>query len=421
MNRRHLVILGHGAAALKAAAAIGRQAREAPLTLVAEEPFPAYSRMLLPYYVSGRIEETGLFLRDKRFYQEMGIRLVEGRAARCLLPQQQRVGLADGSWIGYDQLLIATGAVPYRPLVPGIDGDNISALWSLEDARRIRAAQHKAGHIVILGAGLVGLQALAALFTAGRKITIVEMADGVLPRMLDAPAAGMVAAELRRRGVALFTGTTIVETSPSPHGKRKVRLGSGEEMECDWLLLAAGAGPNVDFLHGSGLKIGRGILVDSQMRTSIPHIYAAGDVAETRDLLTGESVVPGIWPVALEQGEVAGLNMAGANRESAGSLNLNILEVPGLVVASIGLTAPDSGMESLVFRDDSRRLYRRLILKGGRLVGAVLVGRIADVGILRNLVQRRADVAAGLASVARGALGLADLLLPLVGKKPLFP
>lgn len=420
MKRRHLVILGNGAAAVKAAEAIRRGDRQAPLTLVAQELFPAYSRALLSYYVSGKIEEAGLYLRSGRFYDALGIRWLPGRAALSLDPQQQQVSLSDGSRIGYDELLIATGALPLRPALGGGDGQALFTFWSLEDARRLRVARQKARHMVVLGAGLVGLQGLSALFGDGREITLVEMAGQVLPRVLDAPAAGLVEAELRRCGVSLFLRTTIEETFPLASGKRKVRLASGQEMECDLLLVAVGARPNTEFLQGSGLEMDRGILVDSRMRTSIPHIFAAGDVAETRDYLTGQRVVPGLWPVAVEQGEIAGVNMAGGDRESPGSLSMNILEVLGLAVAAIGLTAPDGPIESLTFSDDSRKLYRRLILKEGRVVGAVLVGRVADGGIIKNLILQRREAGTSLATLARGPLSLADLLLPLAAKKTIL-
>lgn len=411
--KKHRVFIGNGAAALSAVKALRRLDPYCPITFVSPEPIPAYSRTLLPYYVSGKIEASGLFICDYQFYESLNIRVLWGKKALYLNPKENRIGLSDGSELGYDELLIASGALPIMP--PGISGEDVFTFWTLEDATKIKEAKEKAKDILIIGAGMIGLQALNSIFSKERRITLVARGDHISRRVIDPDGATLVEEEIRRNGVALITRATAAQITPLPNGRKRVLLTNGQEIECDLIISTVGARPNMDFVQGSGIQTDRGILVDPQMRTNIPNIFAAGDVAETKDYLTGERVVPGLWPVAIEQGSIAGCNMGGKEIGSTGSLRLNIFDVLGLTLASIGIITP--GLEGIVFRDEGRGLFRKIFLKDGRIVGAVFIGRTRDVGIIRSLIYNKWGIGRWLDTIERGTLSLADLLLPLIGRR----
>jgi NAD(P)H-nitrite reductase large subunit len=396
MPRRH-VIVGGGTAGHHAILTIrqeehGREPSE--ITLVsAERP---YSRMVLPYYLGRTIAESHVYTATPARLAQLGVRALIGRRAVGLDPKAGTLALDDGSVVEYDDLLIATGSAPVRPPVPGAEGPGIHSFWTLEQARGVVAEIRPGSRVVMVGAGFIAFTILNPILDLGARLTIVEIAPQILPRMVDRAGAAVVEAWLRRHGVEVRTGATL-QAVEQVGDRRRLRMADGADLEADLVIMATGIRPNLEWLHGSGIRVNRGVVVDDRLRTSVPTVYAAGDVAEGRDLVTGQPDIHAIEPTAMEHGRVAGANMAGREVTYRGSLLVNIVDVRHLEVASFGRW-DDPEAEVTVASRPERHAYRKLLWRGDRLTGAMLVGLAEDiwttndVGMLKGLVQTGAHL-----------------------------
>jgi NAD(P)H-nitrite reductase large subunit len=391
MPRRH-VIVGGGTAGHNAITAIRQlEPRDEPsdITLVsAERP---YSRMVLPYYLGRTIAESHVFTATPGRLAQLGVKPLLGRRAGGLDPRAGKLTLDDDTVVEYDDLLIATGSSPVRPPIPGADGAGVHSFWTLEQARRVVAEIRPGSHVVMVGAGFIAFTILNAILSLGARLTIVEIAPQILPRMIDRDGAGIVEAWLRQHGVEVRTGATI-KSVEQVGGRRRLRLEAGGDLDTDVVIMATGIRPNLEWLRGSGIPVNRGVLVDEHLRSSVATVYAAGDVAEGRDLVTGHPDVHAIEPTAMEHGRVVGANMAGRAVAYRGSLLMNIVEVCHLDVASFGRW-DDAQAEIFAAVHPDRPAYRKLLWHGDRLTGAMILGRAEDVwttndvGMLKGLVQ----------------------------------
>lgn len=414
MNKRYLII-GCGAAGWSAVQAIRAHDRHGAITLVSDEAAPPYSRMLLSYWLQGKAGEELMYPFPAGYFEELEVETLYGQPATTVDPQRQMVTLANGRELQYDELLIATGASPWRPPIAGLDLPGVFNLWAMEDVRGILATIRPEGKAVIIGAGFIGMQAVDALFARGMRCTVVELLPQVLPRILDAEGARLVEAALTERGVRVFTASQVAEIQPA--GERKeVVLQDGRSLPADLIITAAGVRPNVGLARTAGLQTATGILVDERMRASVPHVYAAGDVAEGGDFSTGGRAVHAIWPTAVDQGRVAGLNMAGVQATYPGSLSMNTLEVLGLPMASVGMFAGEE-LEVQEHREPSRGVYRKLAFRDGRLAGAILVGDLKDVGLLQAMIRQQTDLMRWKGSLAWARLNLGKALLSYGGAR----
>ncbi len=389
MATRH-VIVGGGTAGLNAIRTIRASDRGASEIVLVSAERP-YSRMVLPYYLGRGIAEAHVFTATPAHLAQLQVQAHLGRRAATLDTAANRLTLDDGTSIEYDDLLIATGSSAVKAPVPGADSPGVHSFWTLEQARGVVAAIREGSHVVLVGAGFIAFTLLNALLALKAKLTIVEIAPQILPRMIDQPGAQMVEAWLRRHGVAIRTGATLTAIEDA-HGQKHLRFRQGEDLLADVVLMATGIRPNLEWLQGSGLRVNRGILVDEHLRSNVGNVYAAGDVAEGRDLVTGAPAVHAIEPTAMEHGRVAGANMAGRDLVYRGSLLLNIVEVCHLDIASFGAW-DDPTAEAVAAARPDRWAYRKLLWKGDRLIGAMILGRANDiwttndVGMLKGLVQ----------------------------------
>jgi NAD(P)H-nitrite reductase large subunit len=389
MPVRH-VIVGGGTAGHNAITTIRQEERErSEIVLVsAERP---YSRMVLPYYLGGTIAEAHVFTATPAKLARLGVTTHIGRRAVGLDAGAAKLTLDDGTVLPYDDLLVATGSSAVRPPVPGADGAGVHSFWTLEQARGVLAEIVPGSHVVMVGAGFIAFTILNAILARGARLTIVEIAPQILPRMIDRQGAALVEAWLRRHGVEIRTGATL--TGVTPHaGRRRLGFTDGAELDADVVIMATGIRTNLEWLEGSGVRVNRGVVVDDHLRSSVANVYAAGDVAEGRDLVTGQPDVHAIEPTAMEHGRVAGANMAGRSRAYRGSLLMNIVEVCHLDVASFGRW-DDASAELMLAVDPDRPAYRKLLWHGDRLTGAMILGvsgdiwATNDVGMLKGLVQ----------------------------------
>ncbi|MDP6347276.1 MAG: FAD-dependent oxidoreductase [Dehalococcoidia bacterium] len=382
---KHLVITGNGGAALNALRAIRSVSRSHHITLISGEDCPAYSPVLTTHYLCGTISYRKMFICNRDFYRSHGVKTILGDGAVAVEPDRQRVVLAGGQAVPYDELLVATGSSVTVPPIPGA-GECLT-LWSAADARRIKGVSQNASTVAVVGAGLIGLQIVDALWRRKKKMIVIEMQDRVLPRVMDAAGAAIMQERLEGAGVQLRLGQQVWEVAQRGGGKG-LRLSSGETVEADVVVFATGVRPNTGLLEGSGVALSPGVTVDEGGRTSAEHIYAAGDVAQGTHPITGRTQVNATWTNAVEGGWVAGLNMAGGSGFSRWRpARVNILSPLGLPVASLGeVDSPESGYDELVRRNGST--YRKLVFHRHRLVGAVLVGEVEAAGILSHLMDR---------------------------------
>lgn len=389
---RH-VIIGAGPAGITAAETLRQMDAACEIVLVGDEPEAPYGRMALPYLLQGAVDEAGLGLRPSpEHLHQLGVGFEQGRAA-AVAPANHQVRLEDGRSLDYDRLLLACGARPVTPEIQGRDHEGVCTCWSLADARAIRKQIGPASKVVLVGAGFIGCTVLDALAHCSVELTVVELADDMLPRTLNATAAALVRGWCERRGVRVLTKTSVVAiTAQSGSPPLRVSLDGSPDCEAHLVVLATGTRPAVDFLAGSGLAVESGVVADQHLCTSDPDVFVAGDAAQGPSLHGGGRSVHGVQPVAAEHGRVAGLNMAGRSVAYGGGLPMNLLDTLGLVSCTVGRTSGNGETDIAEALDRRTCRYLRLAFDGERLAGATTVGHEEILGPLRGLIQTGRDL-----------------------------
>ena len=386
--KRH-VIVGAGTAGYNAIRTLRQLGSEDEISLISAEP--PYSRMVLPYYLEQGISEGHTQTVSRNQLEAWGVAMHFGRRATSLDTKKNVVKLDNDDEVPYDDLLIATGSSPVKLPLPGCDGERVYSFWTLADARGLSAHIQPDSHVVMVGAGFIAFTILNGIIQRAGKVTIVEVADRILPRMVDDTGAGFVSEWLKARGVTLRTGAKLKEIGDKG-GKKVLTFEDGKTVSADVVVMATGIRTNLEWLEGSGVKVQQGVVVDDHLRSNVPNVYAAGDVAEGANRITGKSEVHAIEPTAMEHGRVVGANMAGQDLRYAGSLMMNIVGVAGLDIASFG-SWEDTGAEVIEGLRAERSSYRKYLFDGDHIIGAIYVGPDAetwsgnDLGMLKGLVQ----------------------------------
>jgi len=353
--------------------------------------------MVLPYYLDRSIAESHVFTATAQVLGQWGVKTHVGRRAASLDVKANVCTLDDDTKIEYDDCLIATGSSPVRAPVPGADGSGVHSFWTLDQCRNL-IAQTKAGsHVVMVGAGFISFTILNSILALGAKLTIVEIAPRILPRMIDATGAELTERWLKQHGVGVRAGAQLTKIEDA-RGRKRLRFKSGGDIQADVVIMATGIRTNLDWLKDSGITINRGVVVDSHLRSNVPNVYAAGDVAEGKDRISGRADIHAIEPTAQEHGRVVGANMAGRDVSYHGSVLMNIVEVCHLDIASFGAW-DDAKAEAVSGLKADRPAYRKLLFTGDRLTGAIILGpskdiwTTNDVGMLKGLVQSGVSLA----------------------------
>lgn len=366
--RRRYVIIGNGPAGTGAAARIRALDADGEITILSAEPDPHYTRIRLVEYLAGTLPEERLVLRAPAWYRERGISLRLATPAAGIRPPQGEVELSGGGRVAYDRLLVATGGIPVRPPLPGVDLPGVFTLRTLADARALSAWAGASRRAVVLGGGLLGLEAGAALARRGLPVTVAEVFPRLLPRQLDGTGAAILQGRLEGLGLSFVLGAkaSLVTGRDRVEG---VALDDGRHLPGDLLLISAGIRPAASLLEPHGGVGSQGITVDDRLRTVLPEVWAAGDCAEHRGRAYG------IWPAAEEQGRTAGILMAGGEASYGGTSSSNSLKVAGIDLVCEGEVDPKGELESRVESDPSRGTYRKAVIRQGRVVGRVQLGR----------------------------------------------
>jgi NAD(P)H-nitrite reductase large subunit len=391
----HYVIVGYSAAGLGGAETIRKAARHDRVTVVSAEAYPSYSRVLLSHYLEDEVGEDGLYWRGRRVGEQLGLTERLGTRAVGLDCQARRLILADGEELAYTKLLLATGAQPQRSEAPGSSLQGVYTLRTLDEARVIKSAMAAgARRAVVVGGGLVALKTACALRARGLWVTVAVASPRILSRNLDGEGAALVQRHLEEHGLRFRLGVEVEAFLGDSGGRvRAAVLTDGATVPGELVVVGKGVRPAVELAVAGGLKVRRGILVGETMETSVSGVYAAGDVCETCDPVTGEYGIHALWPNAVAQGRVAGANMAGAARRYPGGPAMNSVVLAGLPVIAAGAVQGDGpGDEVFTDRSPADRIYKRLVLREGRLVGLALVGEIAAAGVLIGLLRTGAGV-----------------------------
>ena len=386
---RH-VIIGAGPAGVVAAETLGKLDPDCQITLVGDEPEPPYSRMAIPYYLVDHIDEQGTYLRKTRdHFEKRAIEQVQDRVTR-VQTDRQSVSLASGAELSYDKLLIATGSNPITPPIPGIASQGVHACWTLEDARNIIRLASPGARVVLIGAGFIGSIILEALARRGTNLTVVEVENRMVPRMMNDVSGNLIRKWCEGKGLQILTSTRVEAIEPGTGDQGlSVKLDNGRSLDAGLVISATGVRANIGFLEGSGIRVDAGVQVNNQLQTSDANVYAAGDVAQGLDFSTGEYSVQAIQPTAVEHGRIAASNMAGHVQLHRGTINMNVLDTMGLISSSFGSWMGVAGGDSAELHDAERFRYLNLQFQDDRLVGASSLGLTDHIGVIRGLIQTR--------------------------------
>ncbi len=382
------VVVGAGPSGVIAAETLKQQDSGAEITIVGDEPEVPYSRMAIPYYLVGRVGEDGTHLRHgKSHYRDNNINILQDRVV-SVDPAAGQLSLGTGGSMPFDRLLVATGSRPVKLPIPGADLPGVESCWTLADSRAIIKKAKKGANVVLLGAGFIGSIILESLARRGVNLSVIELGDRMVPRMMDDVAGNMIKEWCHNKGVSVYT-SVAAEAIQKKGDALEVHVAGGKVLPADLVISAVGVKPCIDFLDGSGVKTNQGVLVNRNMQSSAANVYAAGDVCEGLDFSTGGYNVHAIQPTAADHARSAALNMSGRNVPFIGSVVMNVLDTLGLISSSFGLWQGAEGGDSSQLVDKDKFRYIKLQFAEDRLVGAQAIGLTEHVGVLRGLIQTR--------------------------------
>jgi nitrite reductase (NADH) large subunit len=385
-----IVIIGNSAAGLSAMEAIRKVDKDCEITLISKEGGKAYSRVLLPYVLRGKLDYDNMIIRDDDYYERLNINYIKGEVTKIY--EVKKHLMVDGLIVvNYDKLLIATGSDPVKPPIPGINEDGIYHMWTKKDVDKLIPYFKKGKRVLVIGSGFVSLQAAWAAVVKGLKVSVVELMDRIMPNVLDNTGGELLTEQIFKKGVDLRVSTLTQKIEKLEDGTFKVHLKDQKPIEVDFIIVGTGVRPNTKFLESTSVEVDRGILVDENMRTNIDNIYAAGDVAQGVTTFDEDRQIHALWPTAIEMGKIAGKNMAGLKTKYEGSLNMNVTQMYDLTVASMGRFTDELTTKSFVFPEENRG-YLKVCYDGDLIVGGCLVGSSEDVkvlGKLRPIIRKR--------------------------------
>jgi nitrite reductase (NADH) large subunit len=398
-------IIGSGVTGVTAAQAIKRADSTSDVHIFGAEPYPYYRRPLLWEFIAGQIEQDALYFRAPAWYGERGISLHLGAQVTAIEPGAHRLSLADGSTAEYDRVLIATGGCPFIPPCEGTDKEGVFTLRTLDDALAIKAYARNISTAVVIGGGLLGLETARALRTAGLEVTVVEFFPYLLPRQLDAEGADVLQYLLEAQGLRVITGAAT-EAVLGDGRASGIRIKDGRIVTAELVLFSTGIRSETALAKAAGLEVNRGIVVDKQLRTSAEDIFAAGDAAEF------EGQVYGIIPPAIEQARAAAANMVTTGSVTyTGSVPATTLKIAGAELTSVGeCLVQDDEHKPLRHIDLAAGHYRKLVLREGRVVGAILLNDQERVQPVTQLINRGVDVSAHTDHLVETGFDLKSLL-----------
>ena len=386
MKTKNYLIIGNGVAGTTAAEIIRRQDPKGSITILSEEDIPFYYRIRLNDFIAGDVSEKKLIAKKKSWYQEQRIALRLNTRITGLNAADKQLTTESGEKIPFDRLLLATGSHSFLPPIEGVDQQGVFALRHIKDARAILTQAEKSKEAILIGGGLLGLEAGNALRRMGKKVTVVEFFPRLLPRQLDSQGAKRLQEMLEKMGFSFRLSAITKRITGSNDRADGVLLEGGDTLSGRMVIVSAGVRPNLEPAKSGGLACDKGVMVNDHLKTSANGIYAAGDVAEHR------GVVYGIWPAAMQQGKVAGVNMAGGEMAYHGTTMSNILKVTGIEVAGAGNIDAEGRYEAQIVTSDT--VYKKLVIEDNRAIGCVMVGDTTNFNAITRYITEQRDISA---------------------------
>jgi len=374
------VIIGNSTAAVNAIEGIRSVDGEGSITVISDEKYFTYGRPLISYYLCGKAKADNMNYRPLDFYERNGVSTIFGERAVSIDNASKNVVLESGARVDYDKLLLATGSRPFVPPMQNLDGVKEKyTFMKMDDALALEKALSKNKSALIIGAGLIGLKCLEGIFDRVGKVTVVDMADRILPSILDIEGSAIVQKQLEQKGVKFILKNSV----SSFEGERSALLTNGEKIDFDILIVAVGVRANVELIKNIGGECDRGICVNDMQETSLKDIYAAGDCATSFDISSGSRRVLALLPNAAMQGKTAGINMAGGDAHFLNAIPMNSIGFFGSHIATAG------AYEGEVYEEKSSDSYKKLFYKDNVLKGYILIGCIARAGIYTSLIREQ--------------------------------
>ncbi len=373
------VIIGNSAAAIGTIQGIRQIDKTGQIVVISDEKYHTYSRPLISYWLKGDVTEENMRYRDEDFYEKNDVdTLFETRVTK-INSNKKTVTIKNGNEISYDKLMVATGSKPFVPTMEGLDKvKNKFTFMKLDDAKAVKETAAEGSKVLIVGAGLIGLKAAEALEHYGADMTVIDLADRILPSILDSEASAIMQKHIESKGVKFILGTSVKEFSES-----SALLTNGETVQFDMVILAVGVRPNTELIAEAGGKVNRGIVTDQKQAVhGLKDIYAAGDCTESLDITTGQQKILALLPNAFLQGEAAGQNMAGKETYYLNAMPMNAIGFFGLHI----ITAGSYDGEAYTYTDGSEN-YKKLVTKDNELKGFILMGDVKRAGIYTYMIK----------------------------------
>ncbi len=379
------LIVGNGVAGNSAAETIRRIDKEGTIVIFSKEKIPFYYVPAIPEYLSGERQVKDIIIHHNEWYEKNRIDLHLEAEITIIDPVSKMAVTKNGDTYNYDKLLLATGGTSFVPPIKGAQTEGVYALRTVADANAIRERAKKSKKLVLIGGGLLGLEAGNGLRRLGLEVTVVEHFPRLLPRQMDVPGASILQKQMEEMGFRFYLGATTREILRED-SDLWVCLESGEKISADMILISAGVRPELTLAKSLGLEIDKGVKVDDTMKTGLDDIYAAGDLIEHRGRFYG------IWPAALEQGRVAGAAMAGQDGKYEGTVPSNKLKVVGIDLVAVGEIDAEGKLESVVIKDEALNTYRKLVIKDNVIIGAILLGDIRGSEEIQQAIRTKTDI-----------------------------
>ena len=383
MDKVKYLIIGNGITGLSAAKEIRNKDDDGTIIMITKENYPTYYRIRLTEALGNDLQPEDLLVNKSKWYEENNIQLILGKTVIKVIPEENKIVLDENEEISYENLLIATGSRAFIPPISGSYKEGVFALRNLDDLKNIRAYIKDIDRIIVIGGGLLGIEAAWSLKALGKKVAIVEFAPYLLPKQLDKELGERLADQLRRQDIDVHLPNSV----EGIHGDESVsgiRLENGDILKANAILISTGIVPNIDLVKDTTIKTNRGILVDKHLRTNIDNIYAAGDVAEYNGLVLG------LWTTGNEQGKIAANSILGEIAEYTHSKPFSSLRIGDIKMFSAGNILDFN--ELYEYRDESQETIKKLFVKDNRIVGGILFGDISSMNSLKNTVFSNEDI-----------------------------
>lgn len=420
---KQYIIIGNSAAGIAAIEAIRRRDADSKILVFSDEDYPAYCRCVISYYLAGSVKEDKMSYRPQAFYKANNVELFLNKKVTRVDHKKNRIICEDKSQFNYDALLIATGSSPKFPEdLKGIKKKGVFGFRTMKDAKDIEGLLPVTKTACVLGGGLIGLKAAYGLKKRNVDVKVIIKSKQVLSQMLDFEAAAMVQKRLEENGIEILLGQDVNEIIGNGDIKA-IKLDSGKAFESSMVIVGKGVSPNIGLIKDTQIKFNEGITVNNLMRTNIPNIYTSGDVCEAFDIVLGRPSINALWPVAVEQGKIAGANMSGGNISYEGSLGMNAIEFFGLPIVSLGtykVKDADTNIEELKFINTKENIYKKVILRDNFVIGAIFVHDIKNSGVFLRLIREKINVSSFKNKLLEENFGYPDIIDLVKDKERLY-